>query len=226
MPFGDKRSGTRKRISRAVSKANREIKYLKQINEKLKRKLKTVQKQRQEEGKTKEPNTTRRQTETEMMEAGLTPEQRTKVRKQLLMGNSLLSEINQTKVAAGKSKQKKRILSNIVSGNILKKYRGLKWLSEKTGLNRNKMGGNLKKWFDARKRKRSKIQEQYKETIQIFLERDDNSRCQLRKADAKKNNDGVKVQTRVLTDYLIFMTSFCQKARIEIVICYVLQIKA
>ena len=73
------------------------------------------------------------------MEAGLTPDQRTKVRKQLLMGNALLSEINQTKVAAGKSKQKKRILSNIVSGNILKKYRGLKWLSEKTGLNRNKM---------------------------------------------------------------------------------------
>ena len=53
MHFGDKRSGTRKRISRAVSKANREIKYLKQINEKLKRKLKTVQKQRQGEGKTK-----------------------------------------------------------------------------------------------------------------------------------------------------------------------------
>lgn len=108
MPFGDKRSGTRKRISRAVSKANREIKHLKQINEKLKRKLKTVQKQRQGERKrkTKELNSTRRQTETEMMEAGLTPEQRTKVRKQLLMGNALLSEINQTKVAAGKSKQK------------------------------------------------------------------------------------------------------------------------
>ena len=32
MPFGDKRSGTRKRISRAVSKANREIKHLKQKN--------------------------------------------------------------------------------------------------------------------------------------------------------------------------------------------------
>ena len=73
-----------------------------------------------------------------MMEAGLNPEQRTKIRKQLLMGNALISEINQTKVA-GKSKQKKRILSNIVSGNILKKYRGLRWLSEKTGLNRNKM---------------------------------------------------------------------------------------
>lgn len=72
----------------------------------------------------------------------------------------------------------------------------------------------------------SKNQEQYKETIQIFLERDDNSRCQPRKADAKKKNDGVKVQTRVLTDYLIFMTSFCQKPRIEIVMCNVLQIKA
>ena len=104
MPFGDKRSGTRKRISRAVSKANREIKHLKQINEKLKSKLKTVQKQRKRT--TKEPNTPRRQTETEMMEAGLTPEQRTKVRKQLLMENALLSEIIQTKVAAGKSKQK------------------------------------------------------------------------------------------------------------------------
>lgn len=69
-------------------------------------------------------------------------------------------------------------------------------------MNRNKMGGNLKKWFDARKRKRNKNQEQYKETIQIFLERDDNSLCQPGKADAKKNNDGVKVQTRLLTDYL------------------------
>ena len=64
------------------------------------------------------------------------------------------------------------------------------------------MGGNLKKWFDARKRKRNKNQEQYEGTIQIFLERDDNSRYQPGKADAKKNNDGVKVQTRVLTDYL------------------------
>ena len=69
-------------------------------------------------------------------------------------------------------------------------------------MNRNKMGGNLKKWFDARKRKRNKNQEQYKGTIKIFLERDDNNRCQPGKADAKKNNDGVKEQTRVLTDYL------------------------
>ena len=63
MPFGDKRSGTRKRISRAVSTANREIKHLKQKNEELKRKLETVQKQRQRERKrkTKEPNTPRRQ---------------------------------------------------------------------------------------------------------------------------------------------------------------------
>jgi hypothetical protein len=138
----------------------------------------------------------------EMTEAGLTPEQRTKVRKQLLMGNSLISEIKQTKVAAGKSKQRKRILSNMVSGSILKKYKGLQWLSEKTGLNTNKMVGNLKKWFDAEKRTRNRNQEQYKEKVHIFLERDDNSRCQPGKADAKKVDDGVKLQTRVLTDGL------------------------
>ena len=88
MPFVDKRSGNRKRIIRAVSTANREIKHLKQKNEELKRKLKTVQKQwqRERKRKSKEPNTPRRQTETEMMEAGLNPEQRTKVRKQPLMG--------------------------------------------------------------------------------------------------------------------------------------------
>ena len=80
--------------------------YLKQKNEELKRSPDTAA-----TGKKKEKRRNlRQQTETEMMEAGLTPEQRTKVRKQLLMGNSLLSESCSREIKT----KKKRILSNVL----------------------------------------------------------------------------------------------------------------
>lgn len=99
--------------------------------------------------------------------AGLTPEQKRKIRKKLLMTNALGSEIKQAHQEAGKIKHKKRILTRIASGKILKKYRGLTWLNNRKGLSRNKMGGNLKKWFK-KKKKRQPVQEHFRKDVCAF----------------------------------------------------------
>lgn len=69
-------------------------------------------------------------------------------------------------------------------------------------MNRNKLGHTVKKWIAIRTKSRRRVQERYKKDVASSLERDDNSRAQPGKADAKKIESGKKIQTRVLTEYL------------------------
>lgn len=67
----------------------------------------------------------------------LTPEQETSVRKELVFANVVCDEI---KLSGHKSTvHKKRILQNLVAGNLIKKYKQIRKLGEKTGMSRNKL---------------------------------------------------------------------------------------
>ena len=158
-----------------------------------------------------------------MKEANLTKNQRNKIRKQLLLGNVLVREIREAKKNTPASK--KSSLHKIISGQIVKKYRCISRLGQATGLCRHKLATvNSKRLQNGIRRRKTKVTAlQHK--IVDFLEREDNSRCQPGKKDAKKIDKGEKVQSFVLTDYLsnlyrkfisenpevkISMASFCR----------------
>lgn len=134
-----------------------------------------------------------------MREAGISPKIGKAVKRNLLIGNALLCEINEANLKAGSLTVKKQMLQASASGNTLKRYKGLKWLGRKTGMNINKLGHTVKKWIDIGRKSRRRVQERYKKDVASSLERDDNSRAQPGKADAKKIESGEKIQTRVLT---------------------------
>lgn len=207
MNFSSSKKGSaRKRISRAVSKAHREINHLKAKNNEMKKKIRKLQKRNERLQKQKQggvsPQTPRSKTDRDLREAGISPNRGKAVKRKLLLGNALLCEIKEANLKAGSSTVKKQMLQAIASGNTLKRYKGLKWLGRKTGMNRNKLGHTVKKWIDIGRKSRRRVQERYKKDVVSFLERDDNSRAQPGKADAKKIESGEKIQTRVLTDYL------------------------
>jgi DNA-binding Xre family transcriptional regulator len=97
-----------------------------------------------------------------MKEAKLTREQSQKVRKHLI----LCSAVTKGQVFT---------LSSIVSGKIIKKYRGKKWLSSQTGLARKNLGSLRRSKFDSvRVHTRKRAQKVYSKEVNDFLERDDN----------------------------------------------------
>ena len=201
-----KKSSSRKRISRAVSKAHREISHLKAKTYEMKKRIRMLQKRNERLRKPQltgaPPSTPRSVTDRDLREAGLTPNRGKAVKRKLLLGNALLCEIKKANLKAGSSTAKKQMLQAIASGNTLRRYRGLKWLGHKTGMNRNKLGHTIKKWIDIGRKSRRRVQERYRKEVMSFFERDDNSRAQPGKADVKKIESGAKMQTRVLTDYL------------------------
>lgn len=142
----------------------------------------------------------RKRTEALMETVQTGTENTSQVRKQLLMGNVIMGEL-QSKKGAAKSNQNKALCS-LISGNTVKKYRAVSWLSKTTGFSRKALQRSDDQWFSQTKRKRKRTQAKYKDAVNAFLERDDNSRNQPGKADTTKGDDGEKKQTRVLTDYL------------------------
>ena len=85
-----------------------------------------------------------------MKEAKLTREQSQKVRKHLILGSAVIEGI---KIAhqeiKGKRKGQVFTLSSIVSGKIVKKYRGKKWLSSQTGIARKNLGSLRRSKFES-----------------------------------------------------------------------------
>jgi DNA-binding Xre family transcriptional regulator len=130
-----------------------------------------------------------------MKEAKLTREQSQKVRKHLILGSAVIEGI---KTAHQEIKGQVFTLSSIVSGKIVKKYRGKKWLSSQTGIARKNLGSLRRSKFESvRVHTRKRAQKVYSKEVNDFLERDDNPR----KSDVKMS-DNTKKQTRVLTDYM------------------------
>lgn len=104
---------------------------------------------------------------------------------------------HENKTTAGK-----QVIHNIICGRIVKKYRLIKAMAGATKLARNSLMRSTGKSCTIQKRTRLlALYELKKEQVKVFLKRDDNSRMMPGKNDAKKSG-GVKVQKRVLCDYL------------------------
>ncbi|KAK3102947.1 hypothetical protein FSP39_015174 [Pinctada imbricata] len=197
-----KRNASRVRISRALSKAHRKIKDLKSKNDDLTKKNKTLQKRVERMKKKTETDSPRSSANKLIKEAGLSKRQGKKVRKQLILGNAVLAEVKETyKEIKEKRNGRVATLGSIVSGKIIKKYRGNNWLSSQTGITRKSLTSGTTKWKVSTCHARKRARKMYAREVQEFLERDDNSRCQPGKADSKISENERK-QTRVLTDYM------------------------
>ena len=146
--------------------------------------------------------TPRSRTNKQLKEAGLNPKQvHCSLRKRLLFSNVLVDEIRES-TRLNKSTSGKRIIRNIISGRIVKNYRLVKAINEATKLARNSLLSAKSKSCAVSKQTRLlAIYQAKKEQVKLFLEQDDNSRMIPGKNDAKKS-EGVKVQKRILNDYL------------------------
>ena len=203
-----KAKGLKKTRTRALSRAHKNIGNLKEEIETLRKRHKTKDKKIErltkkiEQTKTAGPSelTPRKQTDIEIEQLNLTPNRKRFVRRKLLLSNSLLSQLKSTRKL--QSAKKRQVLHKIVSGGITKKYRCLNSLSLNTGLSRRSLH-NVKTGDLVNKvEKRKCLTRCIASSVCAFYTRDDNSRVQPGKADAKKIGTGEKIQTRVLTDYL------------------------
>ena len=199
-----KAKGIAKTRKRALARAHKKIRSLANEVDILKKNLSAKKKQllRVQRKKTKaKDNTPRKQVDAQLKSMqGVTPKQKADIRKNLLLGNVLLEEIKATK--DNTSRKTRHRLHSTIAGKITKKYRLLSTLSERTGLARNSLTNVKTKSFQLRRERRSRVAAALQDSVLAFLSREDNSRTQPGKADAKKTEEGVKTQTLVLTDYL------------------------
>ena len=145
-----KKNASRVRISRALSTAHRNISKLKKDNHQLTKRTMTLQKRLERMRKGVQSDSPRSKATKLMKEAKLTREQSQKVRKHLILGSAVIEEI---KTAHQEIKRKRKgqvfTLSSIVSGKIIKKYRGKKWLSSQTGIARKNLGSLKRSKFES-----------------------------------------------------------------------------
>ena len=203
-----KAQGLTKNRKRALAKAHQKIRSLTQqitslsktVNRKTKQ-IERLKKRSTTEGCTEEKNTPSKQVSAEVdAMRGMTSDQRTSLKKRLLLGSALCQEIQATKETT--TLKSRRPLHNIIAGRITKKYRLINALSEKTGLSRNTLGHAKSKTTRTSKESRRSLTKDIRESVTVFLKREDNCRVQPGKADMKKTEDGEKEQTVVLTDYM------------------------
>ncbi|XP_046548265.1 uncharacterized protein LOC124258241 [Haliotis rubra] len=204
MRFPNRRNGPRKRISHALAAKTSQVSKLKDDLQNLKRKYKTVLLKLQRKGNRgpspPSPQTPRRQTAAQIRRMGLTKDQGRRVKRQLLLGNVLMKELATARSSIRSSKR--RVVHNIVAGKIVKRYRCINMLSQKTGLSRNKLGKVKSKTIDPVRQRRFREVMRFREDVLQFMNRDDNSRNLPGKGDKISTGTGEYVQKRILTDYL------------------------
>jgi hypothetical protein len=99
------------------------------------------------------------------------------------------------------STKKRRKLHHVINGEMIRKYRRVSKVSQKTGFSRKSLSNINGKTFNDIKEKRKSLSKQIEDKVVDFFNREDNSRTQPGKADAKRTERGTE-QTKVLTDYL------------------------
>lgn len=225
-----KANGPRRARVRALARAHKTIKELKDEQVKLQKKL--ASKRQQIARLTKKIKTAQstcnmdsplQRTEKDVAELHLTPRRQQIAKRKLMFANVLLSEIRSAKNKT--SLKKRQVLHRLVVGKIARKYKCVNSLSHSTGLSRKSLGNQSSKLLEYSKEKRSCASRKVKHVVVEFLSREDNSRIQPGKADIAKTSNGKKSQTLVLTDYLrnlyrkfsaeypdirISFTSFCR----------------
>ena len=84
-------------------------------------------------------STPRSRTNHQLKETGLRPAQvHSELRKRLLFGNVLVDEIRES-ARLNKSTQSKRVIRNIISGGIVKRYTLMRRMSKETRVTRNSL---------------------------------------------------------------------------------------
>ena len=220
----NRRKGALIRWKRELSEATSRIRLLEQERDKLVTKCKSAQRSMQKVTSEKPKEfTPRKFTDFQMEDANLSAAQKEKIKKQLLLGNAVISEIKSAKEKTPKGNMK--ALHRVVSGKIVKKYRCTSLLATRTGFCRHKLGQAENKNHQVQKSLRNSIVKRHQGVSEEFLKREDNSKFQPGKADEKKINKTEKKQTYILTDYLsnlynkfksenptlkISFTSFCR----------------
>ena len=141
-----------------------------------------------------------KETEEDLRGLNLTPKKKRKVKRKLMLGNALLSELRKSREVS--SRKARRPLHSIIAGKVTKKYRLISALSKRTGFSRNSLQKCNKKCIKSVKEVRKSLTKDIESEVISFLRREDNCRVQPGKADVKKDTDGTKQQTVVLTDYM------------------------
>ena len=220
LPKGGKSKGVNKRYKRALRAAYRKIEILKEEKSELEKSKKRLQK-RVERGVQKDNandssssmadvssltssdnedqpslpkvSTPRSKTKQLLKREGFKAGRRSKVRRQLIMGNAMIHSLRAS-LKRGKKKDE-NVINEQVAIEVVTKYRCIDSLSKELGIGREK----LKKIRQKRLNKSSK--EKYGDMVTAFLEREDNSTVLPGKNDTKKTGTEVK-QKHVLNDYL------------------------
>ena len=198
LPFRAK--GSRKRVSRAIKKKNKDLNKMGKQIEELKRKYKRAMRKLQRSKKSTASSTPNSKTQSQLDDARLRPDQAKKIKRQILLGNAVMEEVKTAKKSNPKSKSS--ILHRTIAGRIVKKYRCLSLLSKTTGIDRRHLSKTKGKTLESRKSCRRRSVLWYQDAVIAFMERDDNSRNLPGKSDKVKLDNGDTAQKRVLTDYL------------------------
>ena len=203
--------------SKALRKASRTIQSLEEKVSKLTRENKKLRKRHERAIKANQKalrstsiqnkqavSTPKSKANREIRELGLTPRKvPTKIKRKLIMANAMIAEV-QSSQKKNKTQKKRRVVANIVSGNIIRKYRCLDLMSRETGIARSVLKNAKSKRLIAVSRRRKVLErERIKKRVISFMERDNVSVNMPGKNDCKKTEvKGEKQQVRVLTDYL------------------------
>ena len=134
LPFPKRGEASRKR--RSDDRLYKKIAKLEREKNNLKRKCNTLRKRATRNSSTNSPLTPKRKTIKMMKAAGINPGNAPEIQKQLLFAETISKEIQE---AVSEKKNKKQSIRTLVSGNILKKYRLLRYAAAKTNTDRRKL---------------------------------------------------------------------------------------
>jgi len=133
------------------------------------------------------------------------------VRRNLLLHNVLCHSIRD-KYRKTNSDKERQILSCVVTSRLLKKYRVINSCRDNTGISKRRLSRNVTDHVLVTQYKRKSYASKaprLRNTVTLFLERDDNSRITTSKSDTMSRH-GIKKQRRLLTDTMTRLhAKFC-----------------
>jgi len=137
-------------------------------------------------------HTPKRKTDALILSAGLTKNQSEKVKKQLLFANIVQTELQNNRQSVKRGER--GILSGLIGGKIISKYKLARSVNKSTGLGRTTLGNGSKQpehlpgLSNRQQRKRRREIQKHQSLVIEFLTRDDNSRSNPGKQDKLKVN--------------------------------------
>ena len=200
IPFPKRREFSRKRKRRSDDGLYKKIRKLENEKRKLQRKSKSLRRKISRSSKKKEnSSTTNSKTNKLMRRAGINSRDALEIQKQLLLAETLSSEIREAEKEKRNSKQSIR---SVISGKILQWYRLIHYAARRANTDPRKLSRRPSKVIKPNKSKREFEPNLYKAMIN-FYNHGDVATTLPRICDAKKVKQGKpRIQKRVLNDYL------------------------